>query len=211
MFSKLRNMFAGNATSSVDDPFVHRRNVYIEELDEPDIVFPKEDGVEILAFGRDFSPIESEDEGYVLLTSGMSDRAMTLPSDVGEAVRRRAELMWYVREPSDEIIGNLRWLAKYPFIDDTWLGFGHRIPMPTPPLSICSFKTFLFLTPVIEPDQAVAENLRIEEEQVEILTVNLISDGEYSFIRETGLDDFLDALDDNDYPPIFDPDRPSYF
>lgn len=155
-------MFAGNATSSVDDPFLHRRNVYIEELDEPAIVFSKEDGVEILAFGRDFSPIEPEDEGYVLLTSGMSDRAMTLPSDVGEAVRRRAELMWYVSEPSDEIIGNLSWLAKYPFIDDTWLGFGHRIPMPTPPLSTCSFKTFLFLTPVIEPDQAIADNLRIE-------------------------------------------------
>ncbi|WP_426535168.1 suppressor of fused domain protein [Bradyrhizobium sp. McL0615] len=45
---------------------------------------------------------------------------------------------------------------------------------------------------------------------MEILTVNLISDREYELIKRDGLDTFLDLLDENDYPAIFDPARKSY-
>jgi hypothetical protein len=45
---------------------------------------------------------------------------------------------------------------------------------------------------------------------VEVLTVNLISDREYALIKNKGLDAFLDLLDENDYPTIFDPSRKSY-
>ena len=72
------------------------------------------------------------------------------------------------------------------------------------------FRTFLFLTPVITPDQQIAEALSIAGDPVEILTVNLISDREVALIKSEGLDAFLDLLDENYYPPIFDPMRKSY-
>nr|WP_280818225.1 MULTISPECIES: suppressor of fused domain protein [Rhizobium] len=49
-----------------------------------------------------------------------------------------------------------------------------------------------------------------KNDPVEILTVNLISGSEYRFIKEKGLNAFLDMLDEEDHPPIFDPKRKSY-
>lgn len=191
-----------------------RLSTYIEELGEPEHTFPDDSGdrIDIHAFGRDFEPCEDRsDEGYVLLTNGMSDRRMMLPaSGLDGDEKSRAELMWYVRAPTPEIVGDLRWLARLPSIDSTWFGFGHRVPMPTPPLQECAFKTFLFLTPVIGPDKRIAEALSTDGEPVEILTVNLISDAEYRLIKQEGLGSFLDLLDDKNYPPIFNPARPSY-
>lgn len=190
----------------------YRQSIYVSELDDPDHVFASTgpEDVEVLAFGRDFSVIDPVGDGYVLLTNGMSDRRMAVSPDADGDVAPRAELMWYVREPTDELVKSLRWLAKFPFIDQTWLGFGHRIPIPWPAVSGSDFKTFLLLTPIIEPDQRIAEALTIEGDPVTILTVNLISDNEYELIRNSGLDEFLDLLDEHDYPPIFDPERRSY-
>ena len=72
------------------------------------------------------------------------------------------------------------------------------------------FRTFLFLKPIIRPDQRIAEALAIAGDPVEILTVNLISEREYDLIKTEGLGAFLDLLDENDHPPIFDPSRKSY-
>ena len=82
--------------------------------------------------------------------------------------------------------------------------------MPAPPMPGTDFKTFLFLTPIITPDQRIAEALSVPGDPVEILTVNLISDREYALIKNEGLGAFLDLLDEYDYPPIFDPSRRSY-
>ena len=68
----------------------------------------------------------------------------------------------------------------------------------------------MFLTPIIGPDKQIAEALEIAGDPVEILTVNLISDRELALIKAGGLNEFLDLLDDNEYPPIFDPARTSY-
>jgi hypothetical protein len=212
MFSRLKKLIGGGGNATGRAAYDYRKSIYTAELGEADALFSDDgvDNIEILAFARDFSPVEVEDDGYVLLTSGMSDRCMKLPPDAEEEDKRRAELMWYVREPTADIIGNLRWLARYPFIDDMWLGFGHRMPMPEPIVFGCDFKTFLFLTPIITPDKRIAEALSIDKDEVEILTVNLISDAEYRFIQTNGLNPFLDLLDENDHPPILDLERKSY-
>jgi hypothetical protein len=57
--------------------------------------------------------------GYVLLTNGMSNRRMNVPPDVDPDTPRRAELMWYVRQPTNQIVAMLCWLAKLPFLDKT--------------------------------------------------------------------------------------------
>ncbi len=206
------------ARSGATDPAslrAQRLAAYVDELGEPDHLFEDDEAarIDVHAFGRDFVPHceAGSDDGYVLLTNGMSDRRMTLPaSGLGEDEKPRAELMWYVRAPTPERVAWLRWLARLPFIDATWFGFGHRVPMPEPPLRDCGFKTFLFLTPIIRPDQRIAESLSIDGDAVEILTVNLIADLEYDFIKREGLGPFLDLLDERDYPPIFDPQRKSY-
>ena len=82
--------------------------------------------------------------------------------------------------------------------------------MPAPPIAGTEFKTFLFLTPIITPDQRIAETLAVAGDPVEILTVKLISDREYELIKRACIDAFLDLLDENDYPAIFDPSRKSY-
>ena len=190
---------------------LQRLAIYERELGEREYTFSdaSDRRIDVHAFGRDFVPgEEGSDEGYVLLTNGMSEHRMAVP-DQAEA-KVRAELMWYVREATPEISTTLRWLATVPLLDDTWFGFGHRVPMPEPPVPGTDFKTFLFLAPIITPDQRIAEALSVAGDAIEILTVNLISDREYELIKNEGLDAFLDLLDENDYPAIFDPARKSY-
>jgi len=212
MLSRLAKLVSGSsAPSPAADLYRHRLAIYESELGEPEHSFTDsaERRIDIHAFGRDFVPVcqEGSDEGYVLLTNGMSEQRM--PGSHGDA-KPRAELMWYVREPTEEVCANLRWLANLPFIDTTWFGFGHRVALPWPPVAGTDFQTFLFLTPVIGPDKEIAEALEIAGDPVEILTVNLISHQELALIKSRGLDPFLDLLDENDYPPIFDPARKSY-
>jgi Suppressor of fused protein (SUFU) len=49
-----------------------------------------------------------------------------------------------------------------------------------------------------------------KQDPVTLLTVHLISEAEYELIRADGLDPLLDLFDERDYPPVFDPKRPSY-
>ena len=190
---------------------LYRKSIYTKELGEPVQSFPSTgpDDVEVLAFPRDFSLIDPAGKGFVLLTNGMSDRHMAIPSTAGKNMERRAELMWYVREPDPNIISNLKWLAEYPFVDNTWLGFGHRIEMPWSPVSGSDFRIFLVLPPIIAPDKRIAEELTIDGDDVTVLCVHLISGREYEFIKASGLDAFLDRLDECHYPIVFKPERKS--
>lgn len=178
---------------------------------EPSSALP---AIDILAFERDFSTDEDEeDPGWVLITSGMSDRRMTLDADAEDeakadaSLRRRAELVWYVREPKPEYLAHLRWLAKFPFLDATWLGFGHTIPLPEPIFSSSKLTTSLLLTPIIAPEQSIAAELLIDEDPVEILVVHLLTNDEHRLKQESGVDAILDLFDDNDYPLILNERR----
>jgi len=205
-------LFNQDKPASAADSHALRLAIYERELGEREYTFldPGDGRIDVHAFERDFVPDceEGSDEGYVLLTNGMSERRMAIPAQA--EAKHRAELMWYVRDATPEVSTSLRWLASLPSIDNTWFGFGHRVPMPAPPVPGTDFKTFLFLTPIITPDQRIAETLSIAGDPVEILTVNLISDREYELIKNKGVDAFLDLLDENDYPAIFDPSRKSY-
>jgi hypothetical protein len=207
-----KSLFNHGKPAAPADSYARRLAIYERELGEREYTFldPRDSRIDVHAFGRDFVPDceEGSDEGYVLLTNGMSGQRMAVPAEA--EAKPRAELMWYVRDATAEISASLRWLASLPFIDNTWFGFGHRVPMPAPPIPGTDFKTFLFLTPIITPDQRIAEALSIDGDPAEILTVNLISDREYELIKHEGLDAFLDLLDENDYPPIFDPSRKSF-
>jgi hypothetical protein len=182
----------------------YRLALYQEHLGTVDLEFADErhgsdetDRIDVAGFERDFTEScePGSDLDYVLLTNGMSNRRMNVPPDVDPDTTRRAELMWYVRKPTSQIVTMLRWLAELPFLDDTWFNFGLRVPMPEPPITGCEFRTFLFLIPIIRRDQELAEALRIENEPVTLLTVHLISEAEYRLIRANGLDPLLDLFD----------------
>ncbi|MGO8506667.1 hypothetical protein AB9F35_35710, partial [Rhizobium leguminosarum] len=60
-------------------------------------------------------------------------------------------------ETSGGFTASARAKTGAPKMVATWFGFGHRVPMPTPTVEGCDFRTFLFLTPIIETDQRIAE------------------------------------------------------
>ena len=199
------------------DPFRLRSDRWRAAHGEPTRVFlpDDDDGVAIEAYPFDFCPDEGEeDPGWVLVTNGMSDRRMHLDEEAEQAfasgeVKPRAELVWYVRELDEDYIATLRWLAEFPFIDETWLGFGHTIPMPEPIIDGTALTTFLFLTPIIGRHVELADDLLIEGEPVELLVVHLLTDAEYALKREHGTDAILTLFDDHAYPLVLDPARAS--
>ncbi len=172
--------------------------------------------VDIYAFGRNFieecDDESDDDEGYQLVTSGMSDRLMHRSPNVDGDESLAAELIWYVRDLNSEYFANLRWLANLPFVDKTWFGHGHTVPMPRPPLSFGKFKTFLLLPSINGTDRQLFDQLALEDHRVRTLVVHLISDAEYRLVRNSdeGLNEFLDLLDENGYPFVLDTKRRSY-
>jgi Suppressor of fused protein (SUFU) len=224
MFNKLKNLFTASvdaAPKTIPSPRDARLATMIEELGEPNHVLRDDDKnfpVDIYAFGRDFGDCDDDDdhdEGYVLVTNGMSDKLMHRPvvssaSDLEEE-SLAVELIWYVREVTADYIHYLRWLAKLPQIDETWFGSGHTVPMPEAPLDGCAFKTFFFMSPIIETDKYLLSEFQHGEHDVEMLTVNLISDAEYALVKtNNGLNQFFDLLDEKNYPTIHDPERASF-
>ena len=213
MFPSFKRLLTGNST---EDSALHksRLKALVAELGEADHIdadADRDNPVDIYAFGRNFveecDEDSGDDEGYVLVTSGMSDSLMQIPAGV-EDESPAVELVWYVRDLNEEYFKNLRWLSKLPRTDATWLGMGRTVPMPSPPLSFSDFRAFLFLYPVIRTDREVFEGLPSSGQAIETLAVHLISPEEYEFVNtEEGLDHFLDLLDENDYPYILNPQR----
>jgi hypothetical protein len=197
------------------DPVRLRSDRWRAAHGEPTRVFlpDDDDGVAIEAYAVDFCPHEGEeDPGWVLGTNGMSDRRMHLDEEAEQAVangevKPRAELVWYVRELDEDYVATLRWLAQFPFIDETWLGFGHTIPMPEPIIDDTALTTFLFLTPIIGRHAEI--ELEVDGEPVELLVVHLLTDAEYALKREHGTDAILTLFDDHAYPLVLDPARAS--
>jgi predicted Zn finger-like uncharacterized protein len=103
---------------------------------------------------------------HTLVTSGMSDRPMTVPTGAEEF--RYAELMlclppeWPLTEEAfqDEVnYWPIRWLkilARFPHEYETWLGYGHTVPNGDPPepyapnTKLCCA---LLLTPSLAPKE----------------------------------------------------------
>lgn len=220
MFNKLKNLFVtptDAASTNIPTPRDARLATLIEELGEPDHLLRDDDldfPVDIYAFGRDFGDCDDDDdhdEGYVLVTHGMSDKLMHRRADSEDDESLAVELIWYVREVTDDYVHYLRWLAKLPQIDETWFGSGHTVPMPEAPLGNCAFKTFFLMSPIIDTDKYLLSEFQNSAHDVEMLTVNLISDAEYALVKTNdGLNQFFDLLDEKNYPTIHDPARASF-
>lgn len=220
MLQKIRDFFQKQIFSEIaaDSNMMSRRlKAMVDALGDADHFDEDTDTdypVHVYAFARNFVEEGNDapdDEGYVLVTSGMSDRAMHVPVEAMDEQSPFIELIWYVRDLNPEYVHYLRWLAKLPQIDSTWFSSSHRVPMPKPPLSFCAFKTFMFLTPISRTDDNLLKDIEIGGHVIETLCVHLISEAEYAFVKtDHGFNSFMDILDNHDYPLIFDPKRKSY-
>ena len=97
MLSRLKTLLSNPvAPAPAADAYERRLAIYEAELDPPEFIFrdPGDRRIDVHAFGRDFVPDceEGFDEGYVLLTNGMSEARMAAP-DGANAAKLRAELM----------------------------------------------------------------------------------------------------------------------
>lgn len=157
-----------------------------------------------------FAP--SEERGFFTLVSGgMSDAPMPMPPG---SPFRRAELVMYCDDPSEESILLLQWLAQLPLVQaTTWYGPGTTMTNGNPPQPIFDdspLDCFLFLLPIVEGDNKLHEKLILEGDPTVLLWVVPISSAERRFIMERGLDPFLELLNANQHPFVLDPTRKSY-
>jgi hypothetical protein len=148
---------------------------------------------------------------YTLVTSGMSDKRMRVPKEIDF---RRAELLLYVNEPTDEHIGVLRFLARLPHQQKTtWYAGGTTMTNGQPPQPIfedSELACYLFLDPPLNKDDEVHKKLEIDDDAVAILWVVPITDAECQYIIDRNLGDFLELLDRKEHPFVLDEGRRSY-
>lgn len=157
-------------------------------------------------------PGHSDRDFYTLVTGGMSDHLMTLPSDVPPDFGR-VELIFYCSEPRTEYCELLRLMARFPHDNRTWFGQGHTIPNGQPPGPLFDnplLDTVLFMPTVLSPDDSLAERLQLGQLPVNFLWVVPITSAECEFKLNHGFDALLDKFTENNHPFVFDPERGSY-
>jgi hypothetical protein len=144
-----------------------------------------------------------------LVTSGMSDLEMDAPDDG----IRRAELIFYCDEPKQEYIDTIRWLARFPHSQKTWIGYFTTIPNGNPPEPIWdgpALDTIIFLPPIVVRDQALPKELVLQGEPVHFLWLVPISTAECNLKLAKGSEALLDIFEQRRHPHVFDPMRKSY-
>lgn len=185
-----------------------REDAYIKLFGEPQHIWHEKSDerphIDIYCFkpgigGRDF---------YTLVTAGMSDIAMKLPSDMPQEMRMpRVELVFYCSEPKTEYAEFLRRLAHYVFDNDTWFGMGHTMETSnTALLQRDDIDALLFLlTPVI-PEDSLPMRLDIEGDPVPLLWVIPITAQECAMARQGGyLQAAMGVFNKNGRPYVFRP------
>ncbi len=148
----------------------------------------------------------AEYDWYTLVTSGMSDRAMTVPEGAEDFCF--AELVlhlpptWPVSEKAFKNEANywpvywLKTLARMPHEYETWLSVGHAIPNGDPPeqfddaTGMCSW---MLMSPFLLPDEFAT--LEIDDEKtINFLAMIPMYGEEVDFKLKRGIDEFVDKL-----------------
>lgn len=152
-------------------------------------------------------------EFWTIVTSGMSDLAMTLPEHVANE-RSRAELVFYCDKPEKDYLNLLRVLAHFPHDNKTWIGPGHTMPNGNPPTPIFAstpnLTTFAFIGTILSPDKELGNRLVIENCPVNLLWVVPITNQECELKLNKGMDAIYDLFDSVQHPHVFTGDRKSY-
>ncbi len=142
-----------------------------------------------------------------LVTSGMSDRAMSVPPSVYSP---RVELVLYVDQMHRAYIDLLRSLAQVPFRDQTWIGYGSTLTNGSPPQPIFAgsvLDAYVFMIPNVESDFLIHESMTIEDSPLQLLWVVPITMAERNVILNQGMRDFCALCDAAQLSLLIEPNR----
>jgi hypothetical protein len=159
-----------------------------------------------------YAPEAGRRDFYTLITGGMSDLPMNVPDDVADCYRR-AELILYVRQPTEAHISLLRFLAHFPHDQRTWIGHGHTIPNGQPPVPLfegSKLDTMLLCNSILSPDNSLPRLLTLDDCPVQLLWLIPITTAECNFKLRYGIDRLLEVFDRVDHPFLLEEKRRSY-
>ncbi len=145
----------------------------------------------------------------ILITAGMSQQPYPFPPDF-QGERWSSELIMYFDEVEEEDIKWMFWLSSLPYIDNFSLGFGHTVSHPEPLYKNSNLSNFLFIRPIIEPDQSLFTDFLLALYAVDLLWVVPITQHEYQLKCTAGLDVLFDLLDKNQHPIALNKQRRCY-
>lgn len=148
-----------------------------------------------------------------LVTSGMSNFQMPVPTHAAGMNSSRTELVLYVDQMSDAYVRLLQFLAASPQRQQTWLSYGAKMNNGNPARPIfrgSPLDSYLFMVPNIESDFMIHRTLQIDESPVQLLWVVPITTAERSAITTLGMRHFCWLLDQNQHGLTVDPRRHCY-
>ena len=162
---------------------------------------------------------------YTLVTSGMSDKPMSVPPDLerGDALRF-AELMlmlpedWFRDPRSSEALEDerrywpirlLKALARFPHECETWLGFGHTVPNgdPPAPYAVDTELCCALLVPPVRVPPAFYELQLRDGREINVYAVVPLYAEELQLKLTRGTDALLDRFDVAEVTELLDPRR----
>ena len=187
-----------------------RLRVYASFFGEPEAVSSEPDA-EIPIAVHHLAP-DTLRPFHTFVTSGMSDRPMNAPAQLGREVRR-AELVFYAADDRPVYLDRLRQLALYPHEMNAWIHWGHTMPYGTPPVPLLgegSLDHLLFMPTVVRPDADLGELLTFGGEPVNFLWVVPISAAECKVKVDQGVEALYALFEQRKHPIAFDAGRKSY-
>lgn len=165
-------------------------------------------------------PPTAERPYHVLVTTGMSDRAMAAPE--GFAQHRHCELMlalpptWPMDQDSFQEERNwwplrhLKQTARFPHVYETWLWYSHTVGNGndlTPVAPGVPFVGFALSIPTLCPDGARKSRIR-EGKEVHFFALIPLHEAEIKFAWEHGTAALFEKLDDAGVNELVDVTRP---
>jgi hypothetical protein len=157
---------------------------------------------------------------WLLYTTGMSARPMTVPAEV--EVGPYAELMvllppsWKCDHASwkdERWYWPVRWLktlARLPHDYDTWLGFGHTVPNGDPPKPFdksTKLGCMLVMPSVTLPPEI--HEIPVGDVSIDLFALWPIHVDEMQYKLDRGADALIDAFEAANVTDLIDPGRPS--
>ena len=157
-----------------------------------------------------YSPGDADDDDafWTYVTGGLSLNKMTVAE--GSDSTGRAELLFYAKEPDERYVAMLTLLMVFPFVDQTWIEFGHTVALDKPLDDAGVLTAVVLLYTLFTGHRKTFESVTVDGESVEYLWIVPISEQERQLKKREGVNGLLDVLGANNNPVIFPGARDSY-
>ncbi len=157
---------------------------------------------------------------HLLLTSGMSSLPMNLPE--GYDHLKYAEICTFLpkewsMDQEDFKDENIYWpirqlktLARFPHLYDTWLGLGHTITNGNPPAPMSDNNLFtgsILLSPIILPEKFLT--IPSDDKTINVYLMIPLYEEEMNYKLKHGADDLIKQFDKFNVSDIIDIKRPN--